>query len=166
MIEVRHADAEDGPVLGAIHAASWEAAYGAFFDPEFTARAVEDRRARWGRRIAEAKGTILVAEHLGRPLAMSYFLESSARPGFAELYSFYAHPDGWGTGVAAALMNSTLDGAADAGYASIHLWTLRDTPRSRRFYIKSGFTESGATRLYDFGDGNPLDQLEYLRTCA
>ncbi len=27
------------------------------------------------------------------------------------------------------------------------------------------FTESGAARPYDFGDGNPLTQVEYERGC-
>jgi RimJ/RimL family protein N-acetyltransferase len=43
----------------------------------------------------------------------------------------------------------------------VHLWTLRDTPQSRRFYTKCGFTETGATTTRDFGDGNPLAQVEY-----
>ncbi|MFB7175409.1 hypothetical protein ACFCYM_31985 [Streptomyces sp. NPDC056254] len=51
-----------------------------------------------------------------------------------------------------------------AGFARAHLWTLRDTHQSRRFYTKAGFTESGATRTCDFGDGRPLTQVEYERT--
>jgi len=51
------------------------------------------------------------------------------------------------------------------GFARAHPWTLRDTPRSRRFYTKCGVTETGAARALDFGDGNPLDQTEYERAC-
>jgi len=108
-------------------------------------------------------GSILIAELDGRPLALSYCVPSSTRPGLAEIYSFYGHPDGWGSGVAAALMTQTLRSLYDTGYAAVHLWTLRSTAQSRRFYTKCGFTESGAERTYDFGDGPRFEQLEYQR---
>ncbi|MGI5350858.1 N-acetyltransferase family protein [Streptomyces sp. CA-250714] len=166
MIEVRRAGPGDGDVLGEIHAAAWEAAYASFFEPEFVHDAVRSRRTRWHERVAEGRpGTILLAVLDGRPLALSSFHPSPSRPGFAEIWSFYAHPDGWGSGVAAALMTETLRHVRADGFVRVHLWTLRDTPQSRRFYAKCGFTECGTTRALDFGDGNPLDQVEYERTC-
>ncbi|MFE9634647.1 GNAT family N-acetyltransferase [Streptomyces sp. NPDC006463] len=165
MIEVRDAGPDDGDVLGEIHATAWEAAYAPFFEPEFAARGVLSRRNRWHARISEGAGTILLAVLDGRPVALSVFLPSPTRPGAAEISSFYSHPDSWGSGVAPALMTGTLLRLRDEGFARVHLWTLRDTPRSRRFYTKCGFTESGAARVFDFGDGNPLAQVEYERTC-
>lgn len=163
MLEVRPAIPADGTALGEIHAASWEAAYAPFFDPEFAASAIQDRHTRWHNRIAEGQGILLVAAVGGRPLALSHSVPSTTRPGHGEVLSFYGHPDGWGTGVAAALMTETLHHLRDNGFAQVHLWTLRDTHQSRRFYGKCGFTESGATRTHDFGDGNPLAQVEYER---
>ncbi|MFG2196081.1 GNAT family N-acetyltransferase [Streptomyces sp. NPDC048639] len=151
--------------LGEIHAAAWEAAYGPFFARGFVAEAVRSRRTRWHERITNGPETILLAALEGRPLALSYFSSSPARPGLAEIHSFYGHPDGWGSGAAAVLMNETLNRLRENGFAQVHLWTLRDTPRSRRFYAKCGFTESGRARTLDFGDGNPLAQVEYERTC-
>nr|WP_225312010.1 hypothetical protein [Microbispora cellulosiformans] len=58
-------------------------------------------------------------------------------------------------------MAATLRGIGEQGFGRVHLWTLRDTPQSRRFYQKSGFTESGAVRGHDFGDGHPIEQVEY-----
>ena len=81
----------------------------------------------------------------------------------AEIYSFYGHPDGWGSGVAGALMTGTLHSLGDSGYAAVHLWTLKSTAQSRRFYSKCGFTVSGAERTYNFGDGQMWEQLEYHR---
>ena len=115
------------------HAASWEAACAPFFDPEFAASAIQDRRTRWHTRIAEGQGILLVAAVDGRPLALSHSVPSTTRPGHGEVLSFYGHPDGWGTGVAAALMNETLHHLRDNGFAQVHLWTLRDTHQSRRF---------------------------------
>ncbi|MFG2991397.1 GNAT family N-acetyltransferase [Streptomyces sp. NPDC048257] len=166
MFTVRRAGRHDGDVLGEIHAAAWEAAYAPFFDPEFAADGVRSRRTRWHERVGQgAAATILLAEHDGRPLALSAFGPSSAEdgPGLAEILSFYSHPDSWGSGIAAALMTETLQHLRDDGFARAHLWTLRDTPQSRRFYAKCGFTECAAARTYDFGDGKPLVQVAYER---
>jgi len=163
MIQVRVAEARDGDALGEVHAAAWKAAYAPMFQPEFAAHAVESRRGRWHQRIAEGAGPILLAELDDRPLALSFCMPSSPLVGLAEIYSFYGHPEGWGSGVAAALMAETLRNLHRNGYADVHLWTLKSTAQSRRFYTKFGFTESGAERTYDFGDGRPLEQLEYRR---
>ncbi|MFV8127028.1 GNAT family N-acetyltransferase [Streptomyces syringium] len=165
MFEVRSVGPYDGDVLGEIHAAAWEAAYAPFFAPEFAARAVRSRRTRWHERIAQGTATILLAERDGRPQALSAFSPSSTRPGLAEIHTFYSHPDSWGGGVAGVLMAETLCRVRNDGFARVHLWTLRDTPQSRRFYNKCGFTECGTARTFDFGDGNPLDQVEYERAC-
>ena len=90
-------------------------------------------------------------------------MASSTRPGLAEIYSFRGHPDGWGSGVAPALMTETLHSLHGDGYAEVHLGTLRSTAQSRRFYTRCGLTETGDERTYDFGDGRPFDQLEYRR---
>jgi RimJ/RimL family protein N-acetyltransferase len=164
MIKVRLAEAHDGDVLGEVHAAAWQAAYAPLFETDFAAREVQSRRGRWHQRITESTSTVQLAELNGRPLALSYCVPSATRPGLAEIYSFYGHPDGWGSGVATALMTETLRNLHDSGYAEVHLWTLRSTAQARRFYIKCGFTESGVERTYDFGDGHLFDQLEYQRS--
>ncbi|MDX6262813.1 MAG: hypothetical protein QOH84_4501 [Kribbellaceae bacterium] len=165
MIEVRRATAADGEGIGVVHAASWAAAYAPFFDESFAAEQIKSRLTRWHERVADPEGLILVARVDDRVLAFSWSVPSSTRPGFAEIYSFYGHPDGWGTGVAGALMSETLRRLRADGFGGAHLWTLRDTEQSRRFYTKSGFTETGATTTRDFGDGEPLAQVEYeIRT--
>jgi GNAT superfamily N-acetyltransferase len=163
VIEVRPAGPDDAAALGEVHAAAWEAAYAPLFDAEFAARGIQDRRTRWHARIGH--GTLLLAALDGRVLALSHVLPSESRPGLAEIHSFYGHPDGWGSGVAPTLMAGTLDVLRADGLGAVHLWTLRDTLRSRRFYTKCGFSETGDVRTRDFGDGNPLAQVEYERTC-
>jgi GNAT superfamily N-acetyltransferase len=160
-ISTRLATSADGAAVGEIHAASWGAAYAPLF-PEVVAReGIESRKVRWHRRLADDVGLVMLGFVGDRPLAMSWSVPSETRPGFAEIYSFYTHPDGWGSGVSAALMTSTLQRLRADRFDRVHLWTLRDTPQSRRFYLKSGFTETGATQTRDFGDGNPLPQVEY-----
>jgi len=165
VMKIRRAVPDDGDVLGEIHAASWEAAYGSLLEPGFVERAVQERRSRWHGRIVDPVGTVLLASIDERPIALSFVVASSTRSGWAEIYSFYCHPAGWGSGAARALMIETLQLLRTEGVAGVHLWTLAATGRSRRFYVKSGFTETGATRAHDFGDGQPFAQVEYQRSC-
>jgi GNAT superfamily N-acetyltransferase len=148
-------------VLGEIHAESWTAAYSGFFAPEFFAEAVRRRRTQWHDRLAKGEDTVMIAALDGRPLVFSFFGTSPGRPDTGQIFSFFGHPAGWGTGIAPALMTATLRELRADGFGRVHLWTLRDTPRARRFYMRSGFTESGATREYDFGDGTLITQVEY-----
>ncbi|WP_101789223.1 GNAT family N-acetyltransferase [Nonomuraea indica] len=157
---IRRAGPADSVVVGDIHATTWLAAYARFFDPEFCARAAEQRRTRWHRVLAETTDTVLLASAGERPLAFSRFGASPRRPGAAEIVGFYNHPDGWGTGIAGALMTATLAALRDEGYGLAHLWTLRDTPQARRFYAKCGLTESGERRVDDYG-GTAIDEVEY-----
>lgn len=160
-ISARPATPADGTVVGKIHAASWGAAYAPLFPEAVAQQGIESRKTRWHERLAGGEGLVMIGFVGDRPLAMSWSVPSEGRPGFAEIYSFYTHPDGWGSGVSAALMTSTLQQLRADGFDRVHLWTLRDTPQSRRFYTKAGFAETGATRTHDFGDGNPLPQVEY-----
>ncbi|HEY3556716.1 MAG TPA: GNAT family N-acetyltransferase [Kribbella sp.] len=150
--------------MGGIHAASWGAAYAPLFSEEFAREGIASRLTRWHERLEAGDGLVMLGYVGERALAMSWSGPSEARPGFAEIHSFYTHPDGWGSGVSAALMEATLRELSR--YAGVHLWTLRDTPQSRRFYTKCGFVETGATQTRDFGDGNPIPQVEYERRTA
>ncbi|MFI6639808.1 GNAT family N-acetyltransferase [Streptomyces sp. NPDC050504] len=155
----------DGDAVGEIHAEAWRAAYSGFFAPDFFASAVDERRHKWHGVLAEGRTTVLLAARDGRPLAYSCFGPApEGRPGETELLGFYGHPDSWGSGIAGALMAASLRRMREDGTGLVRLWTLRDTPQSRRFYAKNGFTESGAARDHDFGDGNPVAQVEYART--
>ena len=82
-------------------------------------------------RIAEHRENILVASIDDRPLALSFFVDSTYQPPLAEIYSFYGHPDGWGSGIATVLMADTLACLGERGFGRVHLWTLRDTPTIR-----------------------------------
>ncbi|MBB5938742.1 GNAT family N-acetyltransferase [Streptomyces zagrosensis] len=159
---VHAASPDDGEVVGEIHVASWRAAYAGFFSPDFFDEALRRRRTRWHGVLTEQTGnTLLLGAQDGRQLAFSYFGPEPSEPDSVEIFGFYGHPDGWGSGIAKALMTASLTAIRATGARRIHLWTLRDTPRSRRFYAKHGFTESGVVRDFDYGDGNPLQQVQY-----
>lgn len=161
MIDIRRARLQDAPDIGEIHAVSWEAAHRGLLDPDFVPGAVRSRRTAWHDRLDAGAGTVWLAADDDRPLAFSYVLPHGLQD--AEIFAFYCHPDGWGTGVTRALMEHTLTALHEESVSRAHLWTLENTPQSRRFYVKCGFAETGATRAHDFGDGTPLTQVEYAR---
>ncbi|MEU7831053.1 GNAT family N-acetyltransferase [Nonomuraea sp. NPDC049129] len=168
-ITVHPAEPGDGDVLGEIHALSWGVSHGPFCTPKVAAAGVEERRTKWHGILAEveAKGlgmdTILLARLNERPGAFARFGASTSRPGHAEIHTFFAHPDVWGSGIAMALLMAVLDRVRDAGYDDVHLWTLRDSAQARRFYAKNGFAETGRTHDHDFGEGPPLALVELER---
>jgi RimJ/RimL family protein N-acetyltransferase len=173
---LRDATISDASAIGDVHAEAWRAAYRDLFEPRSLDRFVAKRRSRWASRMAApefAGTTLLVAERGERICAFAYCgphgqaAEPTTAPRSrhrdAEIYGFYAHPSVWGTGVAGTLMDGALDHLAETGYRRVRLWTLAGANRARRFYVRAGFEESGATREHDFGDGRPVLELEYVR---
>lgn len=164
VITVRPAEPGDGDVLGEIHALSWGVSHGPLCTPQVAAAGIEERRTKWHAVLAEGvEDTILLAHLDERPGALARFGASTSRPGSAEIHTFFAHPDVWGSGIAEVLLKAALECVRDAGYDDVHLWTLRDSAQARRFYAKNGFTETGRTHDHDFGDGPPLALIELQR---
>ncbi|GGQ31557.1 GNAT family N-acetyltransferase [Streptosporangium pseudovulgare] len=171
MITIREAGPGDGDVLGEIHAISWGVSHGPLCTPKVAAAGVRERRTKWDAILAEGEGegkgkgedTILLALLDDRPGAFARF-GASSHPGLAEIHTFFARPDVWGSGLAAALLAAVLDRLREAGHDRVHLWTLRDSAQARRFYAKHGFGETGRRHDHDFGEGPPVALLELERT--
>lgn len=177
---LRDATASDAEAIGHVHADAWQVAYRDLFEPQWLRRFVLKRRAQWASRIVAPyfdRTTLLVAVRGDEVCAFAYFGPHGltaepptvfplgrVRPGDAEIFGCYAHPSVWGSGVAVALMDGTLDALAEAGYRNVRLWTLAGANRARRFYVRCGFRESGGTRERDFGDGRPVLEVEYVRS--
>ncbi|MET9338075.1 GNAT family N-acetyltransferase [Nonomuraea sp. NPDC003804] len=164
MITIREAGPGDGDVLGEIHAISWGISHGPLCTPKVAAAGIQERRTKWDAILAEGKDTVLLALLDDRPGAFARFGASSFRPGLAEIHTFFAHPDVWGSGLAAALLAAILDRLRDVGHDRVHLWTLRESAQARRFYAKNGFGETGRRHNHDFGEGPLLALVELERT--
>ncbi|WP_343070477.1 GNAT family N-acetyltransferase [Nocardiopsis mwathae] len=150
--------------MGEVHAAAWRVAYRGLFSAEHLEAMARLRQDKWGpliARLGEADDVLLVARVDARPRAFCYAGPSPARPGAAEIFAFYSHPEAWGSGVAGALMDAVLARLSGPGGRHVHVWTLRDTPQSRRFYAKCGFRPSGAHGRRAMGDGRHHEQVEY-----
>ncbi|CAM4301140.1 hypothetical protein GCM10009799_45940 [Nocardiopsis rhodophaea] len=163
---IASAAVDDAEAVGEIHARAWSVAYRELFAPEHLAAMARHRRTKWRPVIAGlgANGDILLlARFDGRPLAFSYAGPSPTRAGAAEIFAFYSHPHAWGSGLSGQLMDAVLARLSAAGFRRVHVWTLRETPQSHRFYTKCGFRASGAHRRRAMGDGDLHEQVEYER---
>ena len=168
-VSVRPATRDDADTIGESHASAWEHAYTHLFDPGFLSRSGASRRTGWrlsiDRQLAPPN-VLLVAEVDGTVRAFGSGAPTD-EPETAEVRGFYAHPDVWGTGAAAALMPALLDVLAErASY--VFLWTPRGAGRARRFYEKAGFALTGEARTdtvtdWRTGEGAPVDEVQYGR---
>lgn len=178
MIEVRAVVPEDAAAVADAHVAAWRKGYrGVFPDAYLDADEFEkSRHDRWVQRLADGPpdngnvlNTILVAELGGRVVGFGHvgdeFVESGPRSGQGEVYGFYLHPDAWGSGAAIVLM-AACEAAMAAHFDRAVLWTLFDTPRSRRFYEKAGWVcgegDEVLTRPWEM-DGESVTVVQYRR---
>lgn len=186
MIEVREGTPGDADACAAAHIEGWRTGYrhllpDEYLDaPEFASRRLEHWRAwTWADGlegaalfVAEVDGRVVgfvtcgpervqpVCDQLGRTDAQA---DAAGR---AEVYAFYLHPDAWGSGAAAALMVRTRQFLADRGFGEAVLWVLRDNPRARRFYERSGWAATGREMLFEGPQSTtrlaqPLPEVEY-----
>ena len=163
---VRDATVEDAASIGEVHAEAWRAAYRDLFEHHLLNVFVERRRQQWPSRMTTARfggSTLLVAVRKDRVAAFVHFGPHRVRRGDGEIYDCFAHPNVWGTGVAHLLLDSAWDQLVDSGYPAVRLWSLAGANRAHCFYQRFGFEKSGMTREWDFGDGRPVLEIEYVR---
>jgi RimJ/RimL family protein N-acetyltransferase len=159
---VREAHALDASAIGEVHAEAWRVAYRDLFESTFLAKQVQTRREQWAE--PQPAGTLLVAERGHRIVAFAHFGPAEEGDGKSEIFACYARPTAWGSGVADTLLTRVLETLADARHRDVRAWTMSGANRARHFYRKAGFRESGRYREWDYGDGRPVLELEYVRS--
>lgn len=172
---VRAAARGDADGITDVQVASWRAGYAHVF-PESILYAEDfdrTRRAFWnGWRFAPGHRLAVATEpaedgDAERVIGFSsYGPERERARGFtgrAELYAFYFHPDRWGSGAAAALIEHTEDRFRAEGFETAVLWVLADNPRARRFYEKHGWEPSGVSADFDAYCDVRAPEVEYRK---
>ena len=170
-IEVREATKADADAICDAHVAAWREGYRHVFS-DTVLRADEfdsTRRQRWRR--WEFDGVCFVAVVDGRVLGFAHVGPERDRADMArdrpvgrgEVYGFYLHPDGWGSGAALQLMATAERRLAELGYDEAVLWVLEDNPRGRAFYHKAGWHPTGERLIFDAYCDEPAPEVEYRR---
>lgn len=164
-VVIRAARPTDADAIGAAHAEAWRVGYRDIFSPEDLDRLIEHRRTqRWPTTFddpAFVNTTLLVAVR-SDIVGFIHFGPSQTEPdNCGEIYSLNVHPDEWGRGTAAALIQKACNTIADQGHNAIRLWTYERAGRARRFYEKTGFQPTGRTKQEGPDGGPTLTEIEY-----
>jgi GNAT superfamily N-acetyltransferase len=69
----------------------------------------------------------------------------------AQLRLLLVHPDGRGHGLGGRLVDTCVDFAREAGYATMRLWTNDPLRAARTIYLKRGFHLTGEEPHHSFG---------------
>jgi L-amino acid N-acyltransferase YncA len=104
-----------------------------------------------GRIVAHAGDPVVVAVAELDRKACGYVTFGPARdpeagPATGEVYALYVDPSNWRCGAGRGLVSHALASLTESGFAEAIVWTLAETPRSRRFYEAVGFVDDGATQ--------------------
>jgi GNAT superfamily N-acetyltransferase len=170
VIDIRVAEMADADAIAAAHIDGWRVGYrhlvpDEFLDaPEFAQERVDGWRA-WTWPAWAPGGELFTALLDGEVVGFAHLGPQRADPDGGEVFGFYLHPRAWGTGVADALMEGCVQRLRSHGFERAVLWVLRDNPRARRFYERSGWHPTGKvdeiTTTYDRPLPEPLPEVEY-----
>ncbi len=161
MIEIRDATADDAPAIADAHTTAWRVAYrGEIPDSVLDDPAMgQSRIDGWTRRLTDGPpqqsidpdNRIFVPVLGGRVVGFGHAGLEAPRDDHqhrGEIYGFYLHPDAWGSGAGGALMDVCLD-ELRSRFDSAVLWVLKQNPRARRFYEKTGWSCTDRELLWD-----------------
>ncbi|WP_424069332.1 GNAT family N-acetyltransferase [Mycobacterium sp.] len=126
-----------------------------FIDTNLTA-------TRFAEYLADPRHAVLTARHDDRIVGYAMLIRGDPDdpddPDAAELSKLYLLPDYHGSGVATALMDTTLATAAEWGMRCVWLGVNQENQRAQRFYLKSGFKING-TRTFRVGARHENDYV-------
>ncbi len=182
-IQVRVAQPEDADAIAAAHIEGWRVGYRHVFATEFldAPEFASSRLERWrGWTWSEfAYSELFVVLLRDRVVGFGHIGPERATPvcdqsGIAtipvitttltrgEVYGFYLHPDAWGSGAASALIARCHEYLRDEGFTEAVLWVLRDNPRARVFYEKSGWYATGQEMMFEPQNAEPVPEVQYI----
>ena len=146
-LRVREARPDDVEPIVEIGIRSWRKGFEGVVPPGLPHR--EEMAERMRRRVRESVASVAVAELDGSLCGWVTFgasRDEDAGPEVGEVYALNVDPPTWRRGAGRALVAHALERLAAAGFSEAMLWTLADTPRSRRFYEALGYRHDGGTQ--------------------
>jgi RimJ/RimL family protein N-acetyltransferase len=166
-MQIRKARPEDASAIAGIYVRSWQLAFAGvipqhYLDAMDPASGTPDWEARLRDAQWPAAGALLV-EVEQKAVAFTGFGPVDGTRTVAEIGTFYALPEVWGTGVGKRLMATTVTTLEQAGYEQAALWVLAANTRARRLYEAAGWRADG-TIVDDLTAGVSLPKLRYHRS--
>jgi GNAT superfamily N-acetyltransferase len=143
LTRVRRAAPDDARAIAAVHVQTWRAAYRHALPADvFDALDVDERERLWQQLLDDDENAVFVSELDAIVTGFVSVGPSREVEGEGEVYAIYLHPDSWGSGAGAVLMQAARTWLAQRFPAAI-LWVLEDNPRARRFYEREGWSVDG-----------------------
>ncbi len=182
-VQVRVAQPDDADAIAAAHIEGWRVGYRHVFPtefldaPEFASTRLERWRGwTWSEFANSQLFVVLLRDrvvgfgHIGPERVNPVCDESGSNTITAitttrargEVYGLYVHPDAWGSGAASALIARCHEYLRDEGFTEAVLWVLRDNPRARVFYEKSGWTLTGREMMFEPPNSPPVPEVQYI----
>ena len=139
---IRVAEPADADAIAQLHAHSWHTAYRGILSDDFLdGPLVENRRALWRDRFAEANRTgqlVLVDELAGQIQGFACaFLDADPEWGTL-LDNLHVVPECKGKGLGRQLMLHVANRLIEVGCTRLHLWAFEQNHAARRFYERLG----------------------------
>lgn len=155
---IRPAVDQDAAALGAVYCFSWQKAYKNIVPDAFLeALTVESCTAG----SISPKHNLVLEDHGAVVGTVSFGAardEDAKNAG--EVRAIYVLPDCWKKGYGRLLLCAAAAQLQESGYASYHLWTLKQNQRARGFYEKMGMQNTGRERTLTIG-GKDLEEVKY-----
>jgi GNAT superfamily N-acetyltransferase len=146
-VSVRPARPADVAAIVEVARRAWTKGFEGVVPPDVMPDA-EEMAAQIGRYLTQSGEPVTVAvAELDRQLR-GYVTFGPARDAetVGEVYALYVDPSSWRRGAGRALVDHALGRLAESGFSEAIVWTLAETPRSRRFYEALGFIDDGGTQ--------------------
>lgn len=147
----------DAGALADVHVEAWRKAYEGILPEEYLAGLDREARVRfWGRKLQEGERVNVC----GNPVIGFCLAGDSDEEGWGEVFAIYVHPDHWGEGVGARLLQAGERQLREADHERALLWVLRDNQRARHFYERQGWKTGKPIRLEEIG-GIQFTEVRY-----
>lgn len=138
---IRLAVPQDAAALAECQVASWREAYAPLLSAQLLAGLdVKDFQARWQRRLADSRCSVVVAVSRDDIVGLAWAGPSRDVPPVRELElsGLYTRSTRHGSGLGQALFDAAI------GDRPCSLWVARANGRARAFYARNGLTPDGA----------------------
>lgn len=135
--------------IAAVHVRAWQAAYrGLLPDAYLDALSITRRSQRWHGMMKEGALVVVteLAERITGFVTYGACLDGDADAQHGEIYAIYVHPEFWGNGHGALLMQYALKALDALEYRKLSLWVLDGNTRAIAFYTRFGFVFDGETK--------------------